>query len=668
MRITYNSNQKIWVAESSYSEKDAVKAAGFWWHQVGSCNYQACKACAAGLTMKWWTHKPESAAKLLDYCTEEAKQALQPTVKAIEGSKANDSSLNIPCPEGLAYMPFQKAGIEYAAGRLGTLIADEMGLGKTIQAIGLINFQEFKKVLIVVPASLRLNWLRELNTWLVKRDSFVVTVVDSATTDITRADIVIINYDRIKGDRFTELMNREWDLLVVDEAHSVKNNKAKRTQAVLGSYDRRKGIKTPGLVDKAKCKVFLTGTPILNRPIEVQSIAGALAPKLFGNFFAFGKRYAAGEKTRFGWDFSGASHLEELQDKLRSSIMVRRLKKDVLTELPPKTRTIVLLNQNGMAEIIQREQSLFGETSYTYDLFEEVKADAEIALANNDQEAYNTAVARLDSAIKIAFEDMASIRHELAVAKVPAVIEHLDDLLESVDKLVVFAHHKDVVTALQVHYGDASVVLDGSTPNEERQAVVDKFQNDPSCKVFIGSIHAAGVGITLTAASHVVFAELDWVPANMLQAEDRCHRIGQRDNVTVQHLVVDGSLDAKLADTLVWKQKIIERALDTAPSKINVPAVEARDSTRPPPLRYPVATPAQREACAVALQTLAGMCDGAYKQDGMGFNKMDATIGRKLAYKASERDLTDGEVSLCTRMLPKYHNQIGQTLVDKIKG
>lgn len=955
MRISYNTQHNIWIAESSFAEKDAVKAAGFWWHpKVGGCNFQACKACAAGVVMKWWTFKPECAAKLIDYCNAEAKAALQGVVKALEGSKASDADLNIPCPEGMAYMPFQKAGIAYAADRPGTLIADEMGCvvgsakirinragkgyaislqkaykrfhgldkpqnnwdrtiptyirslcngelrltrvknflykgekevvkltvasgktlrvtpdheiatpkgfiateilksgdtvltngkqvcpecgtdknlitypyakfpgycrkcmyrkmrskptwkggrfidadgyvrisgcqehpranstgqvyehilvmeavlgrnivwpeqihhknedradnsldnlelitcsdhhkrhgkhtnmhggiggkggsikfipekdtvvsvipagtahvydvvcfdpyrnfvangiivhncGKTIQAIGLINLKGYKKILIVVPASLRLNWQRELNAWLVNRDSFVVTVVDSADTDIRQADIVIINYDRIKDARFTELMSRAWDLLVVDEAHAVKNPKAQRTQRMLGSYNRKTHEKTAGLVDRAKVKLFLTGTPILNRPIELQPIAGALAPQQFGNFVRYAMRYCDGHKTRYGWDFTGASQLGELQDRLRASIMVRRLKADVLKELPPKTRTIVLLNQNGMADIIEREKQTWASASSdgTYEWFDDVQADAELAIANNDEGGYSAAVARLSTAMKVAFEEMSAIRHELAIAKVPAVIEHVDTVLENVEKLVLFAHHKDVIAALKAKYGNAAVVLDGSTPNEERQAAVDRFQNDSTCKVFIGSIHAAGVGITLTAASHVIFAELDWVPANVIQAEDRCHRIGQNDNVTVQHLVVDGSLDAKLANTLVWKQRIIEAALDNEAKKIVVPEGQDKDR-KPPALKYPVATPEQRGACALALRMLAGMCDGARKLDGTGFNRLDTTIGKKLAYKATERALSDGEVSLCKRMLPKYHGQIGADMVEKIKG
>jgi len=234
------------------------------------------------------------------------------------------------------------------------------------------------------------------------------------------------------------------------------------------------------------------------------------------------------------------------------------------------------------------------------------------------------------------------------------------------DNLVIFAHHHNVIDALVDHFGSQAVVLDGRTPNESRQQAVDRFQTDPTIKVFIGGIKAAGIGITLTAATHVVFAELDWVPANISQAEDRCHRIGQAGNVVVQHLVMDGSLDARLAKVLVWKQKIIEQALDQEAPKIEVP--EAEQARLPRIAKYPVASETQRKSCAVALLQLAETCDGAFSQDGMGFNKFDSRIGKQLASRSLTRLLTDGEVHLCKRMLPKYHGQIGEMLVAGIKG
>lgn len=666
MKIRYDSQNRIFIADAAFEDKDSLKAAGFWFHwQVGGCKFQGCKACSAGLIKKWWTFKPEVAAKFISCCDDAAKAALDPTVKSLEGSRAADAQIDIPCPDGEEYLGFQRAGIAYAAAHEGTLIADEMGLGKTIQALGLVNLKGYKNILIIVPASLRINWHREAQKWLTDK-ALTYVVVDNADADVSTANVVIINYDRIKDRIFTALMAREWDLVVVDECHKVKNPEAQRTRRVLGYYDRRRKVQVPGLISKAKAKLLLTGTPILNRPVEIQPLAAALAPRLFGNFFTFAKRYCAAHQTKYGWDFTGASNLGELQERLRANIMVRRLKKDVLKELPPKTRSIILLNQNGMAGAVAEEHDAAGDLAEELDA---AHADAELALAAGDEDAYNAAVRKLDDELEIAFSEMSAARHAMAVKKIPAVLEHCDGLVEELDKLVIFAHHHDVIHALAEHYGSSAVVLTGETSNEDRQIAVDRFQKDPEIKVFIGSIQAAGVGITLTAASTVVFAELDWVPGNVTQAEDRCHRIGQQDNVTIQHLVVDGSLDARLAHILVWKQHIIEQALDNQ-REVLAPATgnaDVRTLPMPPP-RFPVASEAQRQACAAGLRALAGVCDGAVALDGAGFNKCDSNMGKALAVRSLTRPLTDGEVHLCKRLLPKYHRQVGEALIAIVKG
>jgi len=659
MKIHYSAQQKLYYAEATKEERFPLKEAGFWFHGPEyRCSFSGCKCCAIKLEWVWWTTKPEIAARLLEVCDDDAKCALTGHVESVEASRASDAEIDIPCPENLAYRPFQRAGVAYAAERSATMIADEMGLGKTIQALGIANYKKAKNILIVCPASLRLNWKREAQKWLV--EPHTIQVVTKPSDDVSAADIVIINYDRCKGQHLEALKAREWDLIVVDEVHYCKNPKAQRTKNILGYWDRKNRTAVPGLVDRAKIKLFLTGTPITNRPIELHPLAAKLDLREFGNFMRFAKRYCDAHETRYGWDFSGASHLDELQAKLRGSFMVRRLKKDVLKELPAKVRQVVILNQNGCANAVKAEQKAWAQAGGAD--FEALKANVELAAASEDQNAYRSAVHALNSAIRVAFEDMAEIRHETAEKKTPAVLEHCDDILENVSKLVIFAHHKKVIAGIKEHYGEKAVVVDGSTPNDARQAAVDAFQNDPSIKVFIGSIKAAGVGLTLTAASHVVFAELDWTPANMTQAEDRCHRIGQTDSVTVQHLVVNGSLDARMAEILVWKQEIIEAALDNPEKAIEVP-----EPTELPKPKYPKATDEQRKACTDALRMLAGLCDGALKIDGHGFNKCDSTIGKSLASRSMDRELTDGEVFLAKRILPKYHRQVGSDLIEKVK-
>ena len=434
---------------------------------------------------------------------------------AIERSAATASDMEIPVPDGLAYLPFQKAGIAYACDRKNTLIGDEMGLGKTIQAIGVINVTTPKTVLVVCPASLKLNWKIEMKKWLVAERT--IDIVNGGGDQIpANPDIIIINYD-VLTKHAKALQSRTWDMVIMDEVHKIKNPKAKRTVVAVSI--------------KAHRKVLLTGTPITNRPIELQPIAGYLDHKSFGNFFYFAKKYAGAYKSRFGWDFSGSSNLDELQRRLRQSFMIRRKKDEVLKDLPAKVRQVIVLPSKEYSNELTKE----------FD-----------ALADAVEET---------SFEKVSFEKMSGVRHEMALAKVNDVVDHLIDLDHQV---VVMAHHKDVVEGIKdglEALGKTVVTLTGDCNQVQRQNAVDTFQAG-AADVFIGTIGAAGVGITLTKSSHVVFAELDWVPGNVSQAEDRCHRIGQQDSVLVQHLVVDGSLDARMAEVLVQKQKVLDRALD----------------------------------------------------------------------------------------------------------
>lgn len=644
------SKNSVFFCESTYEEKNIPKSAGFWWHG-GNC-YNNCKACKAELPLKiWWTPKEEIAQRLERYADSETKALLTHAIKVQEESKATDNQeVSIPAPAGLEYMPFQRAGIAYAIQRDGTLIGDEMGLGKTIQALGTANYLNSKNILIICPASLRINWKKEAEKWLVSSHTFYV--VENNNEIPENATCVITNYDRIKGQVLDSILKREWDLLIVDECHYLKNPKAQRTQRVMGTRDTR------GLVSVCKKRLFLTGTPILNRPIELHPIVAHLKPSEFGKFMPFAKRYCNAHHNGYGWDFSGSSNLDELQTRLRAHIMVRRLKKDVLKELPLKIRQIVSLPPNGSTKAVKAEKEAWDRKEET---IQALRDDADLAHASGDQEAYKIAVSRLREVAQASFEEISRLRHETALSKVPAVIEHLEGMIENgIEKVVVFAHHRDVIALLSKKFGVSAVTLTGETSMENRNSAVERFQNDPAVKFFIGSIKAAGVGLTLTASSHVVFSELDWVPGNITQAEDRCHRIGQENVVQIQHLVIDESLDAKFAKVLVDKQEVIDKALDITPE------IDDTVLTPPRPRKYPEATEKQRESATLCLRTLAGMCDGACKQDGMGFNKPDAKIGHALAQKSLSRDLTDGEVFLAQRILPKYHGQLG-SMLDGLK-
>lgn len=633
-----------WVVRCAYEDRAIPKSAGCRWDPDRKHWYTSDAAIAAKLA------DPDIANALLA----EVRAREEQRAAAVEASRAGSSDVDIPCPEGLAYLPYQRAGIAAALSRTNVLFGDEMGLGKTIQAIGMINADPtLNKILIVCPAGLRLNWKRELEKWRTRK--LTIHIVDSKVWR-DDYDITIINYD-ILTKHAAALRATAWDLVVCDEAHYLKNPDAKRTQAVVGK--EKKGVAVIEPI-KARRRMLLTGTPIPNRPIEGWTLFHYLDPGEFKSFFGYAIRYADASKGPCGWDFSGSANLPELQDKLRGSIMIRRLKADVLTELPAKRRAVIEIPANDAAHAVKAENEAWERQERT---MLGLRTEVELSKASADPADYAAAVGKLKTAMQVAFGEMSRVRHATAVAKIPAVIEHLRNAIEDGSKVIVFAHHHDVIEALATEFGQQAVTLYGEIPMAQRQAVVDRFQTDPTCQVFIGGIQAAGVGITLTAASHVVFAEMDWVPGNVTQAEDRAHRIGQRNMVLVDHLVFEGSLDARMATILVEKQEVLAAALDTVTEQAPVVAVAEREhgateSTNRAKIAGEAATmtPERIEAIHSGLQMLAAMDqDHARDLNGMGFSRIDVQIGHSLA---GCWRLTAKQAALGAKLVNKYRRQL----------
>ena len=618
----------------------------------------------------WWTDDPKKAYKLRSCITGKTLTHLEGLVaeqvekekQAIEASRATDANLDIPSPEGLNYLPYQRAGIAYAMNRDATLIGDEMGLGKTIQAIGLINALEATRVLVICPASLRLNWKRELEKWTTPR----LMVGIATSKKFPFENVRIINYDILHCHE-EKLRTTAWDIMIVDECHYLKNPKARRTKQVFGWGKELKAI-------PAYKRIFLTGTPMVNRPIELHPILKSIDPQRWGNWWKFTDRYCGAHDNGWSRDVKGASNLDELQDKLRATCMVRRLKADVLTELPAKRRQVIELPANGTASVVKREQSL---ASKYRELVAKKKLAVELAKASENKEDYEQAVAELTEARHVEFTEMAAARKETAIAKIPAVTERLNEVLDAGNKVVVFAHHHEVIDKLVSNLPPGSTVkLDGRDSMVNRDKAVTQFQENPNVKVFIGGMKAAGVGLTLTAASHVIFAELDWVPGVLSQAEDRCHRIGQTNSVLVQHLVIEGSIDAAMANTLVNKQDVLDRALDTEvtteqrKTRLNrelreIPDSRSTDQKQETQKRSSAYDQVTEEAKHLTAQDIAHwhegvklvalFCDGARELDNAGFSRFDNALGHHLA---NTETLTPRQGVLAKRLCHKYRRQL----------
>ncbi|MFN4295102.1 MAG: DEAD/DEAH box helicase [Thermoflexales bacterium] len=460
--------------------------------------------------------------------------------EAAEASRAVDSDIEIPAPADKQYLPYQRAGVAYATSRRATLIADEMGLGKTIQAIGFMNLHpNLSRVLVVCPASLRLNWLREFGAWDA-HGRFAVIADDDWPL---RADVVIVNYDKLR--KFSkQILAERWGLVVFDESHYLKSPDAIRTKIAFG-HGKQAGI-------QAERYLSLTGTPILNRPVELWTHLKAYDPELLGrDWYAYVVRYCDGHKEQVArgkevWRVDGASNLKELSLLLRARLMVRRLKRDVLKQLPAKRRRVLALSPDTAAarRLIAEERAIVEQMG-----------------------GYERALEMLGrSSQHIAHvSELARIRRELAMEKAPAVVEHVVDGLGDGQKCVVFCWHKDaartIAEALEAALESPVPCITGDVDAEERQRIVDRFQLQDRPLVIVATIATMGVGFTLTRADWCVFAELSWTPADLQQAEDRLHRIGQDSAVLADYLIYDDTLEANIAHAVARKQRVTDAAL-----------------------------------------------------------------------------------------------------------
>lgn|GEM_PF-633196 len=436
----------------------------------------------------------------------------------LEKSASVDADVEVQNLSG-TLMPYQKAGVSYASSVGRCLIADQMGLGKTVEAIATLELRDAFPAVVVCPASLKENWRREINKWLPHRTVNIV----SGKTDIVNADINIVNYDILY--KFVDAIKHlEPSGLVLDESHYVKNGASKRTKAAKDIASK---------VPKSGSVLLLSGTPVTNRPSELVSqleIMGMLSR--FGGKWAFLKRYTAAYHNGFGWDTNGASNLMELNTKLRQNCYIRRTKDEVLKELPEKSRNVIHLELSGK-----------GQKEYF-----SAENDLVLFLRENGYKSK-------DSSEHMARTQV--LKRLAAWAKMDSVEEWIDSFLESCDrKLVVFAHNVDVVDHLASKYGGLRV--SGRDSLEERQHAVDSFQNDPKARVIVLNLQAGGVGITLTSGSDVVFVQMGWTPGEHDQAEDRCHRIGQKNNVQAWYLLASGTIDEDIYYLVDSKRSVVD--------------------------------------------------------------------------------------------------------------
>jgi len=434
---------------------------------------------------------------------------------------------DIPIPDlRKTLFPYQSIGVSFIESHDGrVLIADEMGLGKTIQVLAWLQLHPEKRpVIIVVPASLKLNWKKEAFDWMKSPRVQIISGKDTTTPII--GEIIVINYDILPA-WVKILIKIKAKVLIADECHYFKNSKAKRSKAVMSL-----GKTIPHII-------AISGTPIQNRPIEIFNSIKLIAPGMFPNYFIFGQRFCDAKNNGFGWNFNGESNTRELHQILTESIMIRRLKSDVLSDLPDKQYSFIPLELDNEAEYMKASA----------DFLNYIKI-------NRGEEAF----ARASNAEVLG---RIEVLKQLAVkGKMPQAIEWIQDFLNGGGKLVVFAVHKEIIDLLYKAFPDITVKVDGSTSMKEREEAVADFQTNTAIRLFVGNIKVAGVGITLTASSNVIFLELPWTPGELSQAIDRLHRIGQKFQVFVIFLLAANTIEEQIGALIDKKREILNLLLD----------------------------------------------------------------------------------------------------------
>jgi SWI/SNF-related matrix-associated actin-dependent regulator 1 of chromatin subfamily A len=418
----------------------------------------------------------------------------------------------------------QKDAIEKLAGSKRFILADDMGLGKTTSTIIAALETKVKKILIICPASLKINWQREIENYT-DRSVYIAEGKHFSTEH----DFVIVNYDILKN--FYDLKDKEnslitksnFELIVIDEAHYIQNGQAQRTKLV-NSFVKK--------VDKLW---LLTGTPMTSRPMNYYNLLHLIESPVAQNWMAYAIRYCQGYQFKAGnrkiWNVSGASNLEELRDRTSRQVL-RRLKTEVL-DLPDKIISPIYLRLKS-----KLYEGLMGEY---YDWYKNKKEES--------------------SSLTVQFSKLMKVRQVIAEEKINDTIELAQNIIDQDKKVIIFTNFTDTLQKIHSHFGKQSVYLDGSCTKPQRQYSVDQFQENDKIKVFVGNLRAAGVGITLTAGEAVIMNDLSFVPSDHDQAQDRAYRYGQKNSVSVYYPIFENTIEGVIYDMLSKKKNIIDTVM-----------------------------------------------------------------------------------------------------------
>jgi len=462
--------------------------------------------------------------------------------ESVMQSRSVDADIEVA---GLPLLPYQRAGVKYAAQAKRCFIADDMGLGKTLQAIATLEYvRDSYPAVVVCPPNLVLNWQKEYEKWLPERK--VVTVTDRKTfPEHKDFDVLVIGYSNINH---WQKQIKDFRSFVFDESHYIKSPTSQRTKAA---------IKIARTAPRQGIVLCLTGTPVTNRPAEYASQLDVLGKlNTFGGLWGFYRRYCGAFRDRFGqWNISGNSNLDELNEKLRGNCYIRRTKDQVLKDLPPvrHANIIVAGSPTQMAEYRKAERDI---VEY---LVERAK---QIALELGTSPGSAAVVAKIKAEANEHLVRISVLRRLAAKAKMDSVVEFIESHKEAGLKVVVAAHHRDVVDEIANKFG--GLKIQGGMLVEEVEAAKSRFQEEPTedAPVIVLSIQAAKTGHTLTASQDVLFVELPWTPADVDQTYSRCHRLGQKGSVTATYLLCEGTVDEEIYNLISRKRGVVNAATD----------------------------------------------------------------------------------------------------------
>lgn len=492
MRLTVS--KKVFVLRCSFHEREIAKKAGFRWHPGDKV---------------WYTPRLAVASRLREYADDAAKRILNRyclEYKPWAGA--------IPHPPDLEPFDFQLDAVKFALDRNKSYLGLDPGLGKTICAALIINALKLRPALYICPPFLTRNVENELKKWCLLNPNRISRELKLGTSVLIVPDSKLYDLHtktRIKNFVLYCQNQKAEPMVFVDEAHRYKNASAQRTRAlfdIVGDFEKI---------------IFLSGSPMPNRPMELYSILSNLVPETIDylNRFEFGMKYCAGFKGPWGYDFSGASNVEELASRVKGPFMLR-LKKDVL-KLPPRLQEIVFLEDEMPPLLAEMERKLLAYCPNSDYIKEGLEAQ--------DGEKLH----------------LATYRKLLGEMKTAQAIKYLQFILEDGEAVLVFAHHKEVISKLSTGLRKyLPMVIDGKTPMAERHAIQERFKESNRHNLVILNLQAGGIGFNFTKATRVVFTEFSWVPGENDQAIDRAHRIGQKQTVLAQYLVFKDSIDEKI--------------------------------------------------------------------------------------------------------------------------